>query len=234
LLTAFYMTRQVWLVFYGPERWRERAAVAAEPGEHPEAREPRHNEGNEPHESPPTMVLPLMALAGLSVVGGLLNLPFVNQNLDFLAEWLHPVFVDVHEIHASSFGSGFALSTAALVIAVVGIVLGRALYRNGLTAEGHDPGEVRLGPIAKVLANAYYFDVGVARFVSGPATVFARFLNEGIDRATIDGAVNGIGNAFRSAGGGLRRFQSGLVRNYALGIVFGTVLLLAYVFARSM
>ena len=41
----------------------------------------------------------------------------------------------------------------------------------------------------------------------------------------IDGAVNGIGAGFRAAGGGLRRLQTGLVRNYALGIVFGTVLL---------
>ena len=79
----------------------------------------------------------------------------------------------------------------------------------------------KLGPFAKVLANAYYLDVGLARFVSGPATSAARFLSEGIDRDTIDGAVNGIGRAFQRTGGGLRKVQTGLVRNYALAIVLG-------------
>ena len=62
------------------------------------------------------------------------------------------------------------LSTIALTVAVVGIVLGRAMYKNGLPADGVDPLDQRLGGFSKVLANAYYFDAGIARFVSGPAT----------------------------------------------------------------
>ena len=60
LLTAFYMTRQVWLVFYGDERWRE-------PGRGDEARTTR---SHEPHESPWIMTMPLVALAVLATVGG--------------------------------------------------------------------------------------------------------------------------------------------------------------------
>jgi NADH-quinone oxidoreductase subunit L len=84
-----------------------------------------------------------------------------------------------------------------------------------------------------VLENGYYLNYGVARFVSGPATYFARFLNEGIDRDTIDGAVNGIASAAREGGKGLRRVQTGLVRNYALAIVAGTVLLIVYMTTRA-
>ena len=48
-----------------------------------------------------------------------------------------------------------------------------------------------------MLANAYYFDSGIARLVSGPVTAFARLLSGDVDKKGIDGAVNGIGGAFR-------------------------------------
>jgi NADH-quinone oxidoreductase subunit L len=261
LFTAFYMTRQVYLVFYGDGRWDvpvvalepssdvpvagseapEESPVhtlpdpVAEPSGTPEPAAVTTSEGHtsRPHESPWLMTLPLVALAFLSTVGGLINLPFVNQELDFLARWLEPVFEGVHQPHVTSFTLGFALSTGAVIIAVVGIVFGWALYQNGLPASGEDPVEARLGPVARVLANAYYFDVVWTRFVSGPLTAFASFLAVDVDQKGIDGAVNGVGVAFRNLGGGLRRLQTGLVRNYALGIVFGAVLLVGYMFVRT-
>jgi NADH-quinone oxidoreductase subunit L len=248
VLTAFYMTRQVYLVFYGHERWSVPVEELATDAEQPVLRhsapeqspvqerdEDVHaaDEHRMPHESPWLMTLPLMALAGLSIIGGLIDLPFANAEFNLLSRWLEPTFRGVQEPQVSSFGLGFALSTIALVAAVVGIVVGRAFYRNGLTAKGEDPVEVRLGPFAKVLANADYFDVGLARFVSGPLTAFAKLLAGDVDRKGIDGAVNGIGRLFRDAGGGLRKLQTGLVRNYALAIVFGAVLLVGYMFVRT-
>ena len=219
LFTAFYMTRQVWLVFFGPERFRD-----VEPGDATtDATAAAHSD---PHESPATMTLPLVALAALSIVGGALSLPFSKPSLEFLATWLEPSFGRAPHLELSSFGTGFALSTLALVVGVVGIVAGRAVYRNGLTPDGEDPIDANLGPLAKVFANAYYFDVGIARVVSGPITAFARFLAEGFDRKVIDGAVNGVGTVFRSGANGLRNLQTGLVRNYALGIAAGAVVLL--------
>jgi NADH-quinone oxidoreductase subunit L len=142
-------------------------------------------------------------------------------------------WLDLPESHvASSFGAGLVLSTVALVIGVVGIVWAVRVYRNGLRRDGTDPTIVRLGGFAGVLQNAWYIDIGVSRFVSGPATAFARFLSEGVERGGIDGAVNGVAAAARGGGGGLRRLQTGLVRNYALGIALGTVLLLLYVATR--
>jgi NADH-quinone oxidoreductase subunit L len=229
LFTAFYMTRQVWLVFFGPERFRvvEHRHVeptGAEPHEPPVPEDSPTLHA--PHESPPTMTVPLLALAALSIVGGLLSLPFSKPSLEFLATWLEPAFRGAPTIQIGSFGSGFALSTVALVVGVVGIVIGRAMYRNGLTPDGADPVDARLGPVARVLANAYYFDVGIARFVSGPVTAFARFLAEGVDGRVIDGAVNGVGSVFGAGARWLRSLQTGLVRNYALGVAAGAVALL--------
>ena len=222
LMTAFYMTRQVWLVFYGPERWREPAADAVESDEH------AHGEVHEPHESPWTMYVPLVALAGLAFVGGGLDLPFTNSKLNVLDRWL-----ELPEAgRATHFSSALLLSTFALLVGVVGILAAVSVYRNGLRRDGTDATVERLGGFAGVLQNAWYIDAAVAWFVSGPATLFARFLSDGVDRSGIDGAVNGIASAARAGSGGLRRLQTGLVRNYALGIALGTVLLLVYMATR--
>jgi NADH-quinone oxidoreductase subunit L len=218
-------------VFYGPERFRDDAALVQGGGDAHGGDEVRSGETHgefEPHESPWTMYVPLIALALLSVVGGFIDLPFTNAKINVLDRWL-----DLPESHvASSFGAGLVLSTVALVIGVIGIVWAVRVYRNGLRRDGTDPTVVRLGGFAGVLQNAWYIDIGVSRFVSGPATAFARFLSEDVERGGIDGAVNGVAAAARGGGGGLRRLQTGLVRNYALGIALGTVLLLLYVATR--
>ena len=225
LLTAFYMTRQVWLVFYGPERWRDDAELLGVRGH---ARARRTITRIEPHESPWTMYVPLLVLAVLSVVGGIIDLPFTNSRLNLLDRWLELP----EAVHTPSFSAAFVLSTIALTVGVIGIVVGISVYRNGLRADGTDPTVERLGGFAGVLQNAWYIDVGLARFVSGPVTAFARFLSDGVDRKGIDGAVNGVATAARAGSGGLRRLQTGLVRNYALGIALGTVLLLLYIATR--
>jgi NADH-quinone oxidoreductase subunit L len=219
VLTAFYMTRQVWLVFYGNERWRA-------------AQEAQGHEVREPHESPLIMLIPLLVLAAASLLGGVLDLPFLNANLDFLDNWLDPVIEGVQHVSASSFGLGFFLSTIAITAGLIGIAAGVAFYRRGLPDDLQDPVEARLGVFGRILERGYYFDDAVSWFVSKPGTWFAKFLSNDIDAKGIDGAVNGIGKITREGGGGLRRIQTGLVRNYALGVVLGVVLLLVYMTTR--
>ena len=91
LLTAYYMTRQVIMVFYGKARWHD---AHAEHGAHGDLVEGAHGD-LAPHESPWTMVTPLVVLAGLSIVGGAINLPFSHKT-ERLVSWLEPVVV-VHE-----------------------------------------------------------------------------------------------------------------------------------------
>jgi NADH-quinone oxidoreductase subunit L len=239
LLTAFYMTRQVWLVFYSPQRFGADAAflagedhVGAETeveaeDEHVVATHAAHDDAP-PHESPWIMFVPLMVLAFFSLVGGLIDLPFTNAKLNVLDRWLQLPEGPV----APHFSTALLLSIVALSLGVIGIWVGVSVYRHGLRADGSDETVERLGGFAPVLENAWYIDFAVSRFVSGPVTAFARFLSDDVDKKGIDGAVNGVGSVARAGGGGLRRLQTGLVRNYALGIAFGTVLLLLYISTR--
>jgi NADH-quinone oxidoreductase subunit L len=87
--------------------------------------------------------------------------------------------------------------------------------------------------VARVLEHAWYVDETVSKTVRGPGRRFADWLNRGFDGRVVDGAVNGIADLVRRAGGGLRRVQSGLVRNYALGVVFGAAGLLLFLVFRA-
>src|SRR5688500_7835213 len=107
LLTAYYMSRQVFMVFFGTARWEQahhegdeaEQSAAAVDDEHrteradAEAAHDGEHEGHHaptPHESPWTMWVPLVVLALLALVGGGMNLP-LQHDLHFLADWLHPV-----------------------------------------------------------------------------------------------------------------------------------------------
>jgi NADH-quinone oxidoreductase subunit L len=257
-LTAFYMAREVWLVFFGNERFEVAAELtgtdthaAAETGgeaqvesreeerglslESPtvQAWEPPRPAGIEhpPHEAPPVMTGPVMVLGFLAVVGGLLSLPF--KSLEFLTHWLEPVFEDVAHIEATSFLSAFALSTLSVAFGVVGILIAAALYREGIRAPDRDPLPARLGPLTPVFQHAYYIDETIAAFVRGPGMRVTDWVNRGFDLGVIDGAVNGVARLVRDTAARLRRVQTGLVRNYALGVVIGAVALLVFLAVRA-
>ncbi len=257
-LTALYMTRQVYMVFFGNERFEVAAELTgaeahagAEPGgesqvgslevergyslESPtvqawEPPRPAHL-AHPPHEAPPVMTGPVMLLGFLAVIGGVLSLPF--KSIEFLTHWLEPVFEGVAVIETSSFVSAFALSTLSVAFGVVGILVGAALYRAGIPAPDRDPLPERLGVFSRVFAHAYYIDESMAAFVSGPGMRFVEWLNRGFDLGVIDGAVNGVARLVRDAASRLRRVQTGLVRNYALGVVLGAVVLLVFLAVRA-
>jgi NADH-quinone oxidoreductase subunit L len=203
LLTAYYMSRQVFMVFFG------------------QPREPDHAVA--PHESPWTMTLPLVALAGLSAIGGVLNLPWPSS--EFLEKWLHPVFGErLHELDVPG-ATLWVLAIGSALLAVAGIALARAVYVR------HRIPEERVEPV--VLREAWYVDSTIAAFVGGPGRLLSTWTAYVVDRKVIDGAVNGVAAVVRATGDRLRRVQTGYVRNYALGIAAGAVLVLAYVAAKA-
>jgi NADH-quinone oxidoreductase subunit L len=211
LLTAFYMSRQVFMVFFGEARWNDPL-----PGDDPEeAREEIH-----PHESPWTMTLPLVVLSVLAAVAGILNLPFAGDHKPF-ENWLEPV---VHGAEAELNLSGsdqVALAIASVGVALVGIALAVAIYLRK-----------RVRPVEpEILAHGWYIDETIARVVDGPGEA-AFEGTAAFDRVVIDGAVNGTGSAVRGLGARLRTVQTGYVRSYALAITFGAVALLVYVVTR--
>jgi len=232
LLTAFYMSRQVFMTFYGEERWRveEDAPVAAggggeeatdaEPAEADDAHGHHLTPDHTPTESPPTMTIPLVVLAVLSVVGGALNLPFAD-GLKRLEHWLAPTIVEEH--HLPGAGTLWVLAIIAVVVAIAGIWFAAQVYlRRRVEASRLEP---------PVLANGWYIDAAYARLVDGPGRAAFQGTAD-FDARVVDGAVNGIASGWRLLGSKLRLAQPGFVRSYALGVGVGAVLLLAFIVTR--
>ena len=211
LLTAYYMTRQVIMVFFGEARWHDHAEENGAHGDHT------------PHESPWTMVTPLVVLAGLSIVGGAMQLPF-SKSTHFLEHWLEPV---VHHSEVSisgtwAYSNKWLLLVVAILIAVSGVVAAIAVYAKG-KFKIIEP---------KILADAWRYDSAVSAIVGGPGRAAFGGV-AAFDAKVVDGAVNGIGSEVRAASGLLRKIQSGLVRSYAFVIGLGAVVLLAWFLLRG-
>jgi NADH-quinone oxidoreductase subunit L len=237
LLTAYYMSRQVFMVFFGEARWDEArpahdvaeapepvplavgAAVNSAAGGH--ALGEHEDEHARPHESSWYMTAPLVVLAIGSAFAGLLNLPFSDQT-EILHRWLEPVFGTAeHTLVISSQGQ-IAVAIGSSLIAIFAIGLAYVVYlRHRLRA--FEPA---------LFEHAWYYDAVVSAFMGGPG-------EEGFedvawfDAHIVDGAVNGVGKVSEASGGVLRKLQSGYVRNYALGIGIGAVLLLGWFVSRG-
>jgi NADH-quinone oxidoreductase subunit L len=237
-LTAFYMTRQLIMTFYGDEKWRiadprpeVEAAEDADVEDAPamaHASADAHDDHDDhhltpehtPHESPWTMLAPLVVLAGFAVVAGVLNLPFSKQ-FHRLENWLHPVIVYENELPNAPVL--FGLASGAITTAVIGIWFGYWVYsrRKVDAAKIEQP----------VLAHAWYIDETYAKVAGGPGEAAFQGVSD-FDGVVVDGAVNGVAAGAVGAGGKLRGLQNGLVRSYALGISVGAVALLAFVITR--
>jgi NADH-quinone oxidoreductase subunit L len=214
-LTAYYMTRQVALVFFGGERWRD-AEHPAEVADHGGAH------GAEPHESPWTMALPLCVLAALSMLGGLINIPF--KKIDFLHRWLVSVITEeiAPEIHVAA-STKWALFAATTALVAIGIGAGFRIWGRRSENRNLEPA---------ILRRAWGVD-GLYAFLFGSVGGLVAAESAAVDKNFIDGAVNGVGNLVRSGGSKLRAVQTGFVRNYALGIAGGVVVILGWALLRS-
>ena len=232
-LTAYYITRLSALAFWGDDRWRQilRARPAAsDPGVAGHASiDPGHDAsvgaGHDPvpHEAPPVMAVPLVILAVLAVGGGALHLPW-HPSWNPLA-WLAPVFgTGLYEAHQST-AAQWLLGTVDAVVALAGVAVALPLWSRRVEVPALEPG---------VLRRAYFLDDIYDALIGRPGQAFARFCATVVDTEVIDGAVNGVGRLARASGTGLRRLQTGFVRQYALGIVVGVVGLLAWMAVRAL
>jgi NADH-quinone oxidoreductase subunit L len=236
--TAFYMTRQVALVFWGEPR-TEAAAHASE--------------------SSPTMTIPLIVLAVLSVIGGFMNVPDGFPVLGSLfgvhqlTSWLEHSVVYAH---AGSFNA--LLAVIAVVIALAAIYGGRLIYSDRvLSGLKRDPLETDPRTSrAFALANArlywdefydrtfvrpyraaawwladkldwgFWHDFVHERLIYGTFQGLTNLLTEPVDRGLIDRTFNGVAEVIRATAARLRTVQTGYVRVYALSVLFGTLLVM--------
>jgi len=242
LLTAFYMSRQVFMVFFGKANWgesheaelanklaHETASADGDPhideaGDvHVGAHADDHaGHGVHPHESPRTMTIPLIVLAFFAAIAGLLNLPF-TENLEFLNRWLEPVVGATQtQLHLSGGQLALELITSS-VVALLGISIAYAVYLKHKV----DARKIEL----PLFANGWYIDSTITNFMGGLGRkgfeLIAMF-----DKVVIDGAVNGVARATRGGAMRLRTVQSGYVRWYALMIGVGAVVVVAFVLSQ--
>lgn len=199
LLTAFYIGRQVWMVFGGKPR-TEAAAHAKE--------------------SPAVMTIPLVILALLSIIGGALNLPGFHT----FTLWLEHTF---EVAHPGEFN--WVVAGISLTLALIGLLFAWMLYGRKFEAlKTDDPLRHILGPIFTAFERKWWVDELYGAIIIKPYRKVSTFLAEIIDAAGIDGIVNALGEGARTFAESLRRIQNGLVRSYAVSVFFGAVLILGY------
>jgi len=212
-LTAFYMFRLVFLTFYG--QFRGEKSVAAHI-----------------HESPPSMTIPLIILAVLSIIGGYIGLPRALAGGAWFEGWLEPVLThpELHGLHETTahpaLSTEYLLMALSIVVALVGILLAYQMYRK----DPDMPGRLanRLKTTYNVLLHKYYVDEIYNAAVVQPLLKISDILSDLFDMKGIDGLVNGVGWIIVATGKGVRRIQTGFVQNYALFMGMGILILLGY------
>jgi NADH-quinone oxidoreductase subunit L len=208
-MTAFYIFRLVCLTFYG---------------------KPRYDESQiHPHESPKVMTIPLIILAVLSVIGGLVGLPhIVGANL--IGNFLEPVFrqaqylLPEHHIAAST---EVILILLSIAVAVVSIFLSYKKYSTGYYEK---PEEAKFA--YRLLWRKYFVDEFYEKIIVIPIRKLSDiFYNIG-DLKIIDGFLNGTGRFFMGLSADWRKIQTGVVQDYAIISIGGIVLILLYVLLK--
>ena len=205
VLTAFYMFRLVFLVFYGEERLGEKVRGHI-------------------HESPAVMTTPLLILAFFSAAAGYLGLPaVVGERADVIGRFLEPALVSP-ETHHLAGGAEWLLLLLSAGLAIIGIFIAYIFYLK----RPQLPSAVaaRFPWLYKLLANKYYVDEAYAAVILKPAERGAETVYKNFDLKVIDGAVNASGAAARQAGKLAGRLQTGLVKDYVLAFLAGAILFL--------
>ncbi|HSM66724.1 MAG TPA: NADH-quinone oxidoreductase subunit L [Ilumatobacteraceae bacterium] len=226
IITAFYMTRQVIMVFFGEARWTSHAndQEAPEVAEGEEPVETHHAHGEfKPHESPPVMWIPLAVLAVLAALGGVLNLPrlfAIPSGISYeLEHWLEPVieFGEADITGTWAYDNKYVLVAIAVAAALIGLALA---YLVSLRKQ-IKPWEPSL------FANGWYYDAAISWFMGNPGRQGFQAVTD-FDAKVVDGAVVGTAVAVKATAGEVRKGQTGYIRQYAGVIGVGVVLLLAW------
>lgn len=200
-ITGFYMTRLMLMTFFGEKRW---------------------SEGVHPHESPKLMTIPLVVLAALSVLGGVLLLG------DFVVDFLAPV-TGVAEHHEPPLAP-IAITILAVLVVAVGV--GAAWYLVGRQAVPREaPQDVSFA--TRAARADLYGDAINDAVVVRPGLHLVHGLVT-FDRVGVDGAVEGGSAAVGGISGVLRRVQNGFVRSYALSLLGGVLLVVLALLAVNL
>ncbi len=204
-LTAFYSMRAYALTFLGDARWAH---------------------DKHPHESGATMTIPLWILAALSLVGGVIGLPAVIQEHNWIHGWLSRSQIVEKEM-TMAHSTEWILLALSSAVAIGGLGFAYSIYTKKQTAAASQNGFYNL------LLNKYYIDELYNALFVKPVRFVSEKILPTLDAALINGVLNGVGTSFISIARSLKVWQSGVAQNYALAIIAGLVAILSYLMLKQ-
>lgn len=202
IMTAFYMFRLMYLTFFRDFRGTE---------------EQKHHL----HESPSLITLPLIILAALATVGGLINLPGSN----WLNHFLEPILAGKHEEHALG-SQEYMLMGIALTGAIIGIGWAYSKYiKQGFVPKQ----DSEIVGFSKTIYNKYYVDEFYTSLIVKPLNSLSNFFRTTLEPA-LGKVVYGFGTAANGIGNQGKKLQTGSIGLYLFAFVIGVLALVSYLF----
>ncbi|MCA6436562.1 MAG: NADH-quinone oxidoreductase subunit L [Bacteroidota bacterium] len=208
ILTAFYMFRMLYLTFYGKFRGT-------------------HEQEHHLHESPPSMTFPLIILAILSALGGLLGLPeFLH-----LPNWMHHQIGEVIIMKGKSLITlshevELILMCLAVAAAAASIFFAYNLYLKNKVLPVANESELKSWQ--RLIYNKFYVDEIYEALIRKPIDAVSDVLYKYVDVAIIDGVVNGVGSAVKGVGSVVRLAQNGNIGFYIISMIMGIVFIVLF------
>ncbi|MBC7691249.1 MAG: NADH-quinone oxidoreductase subunit L [Methylotenera sp.] len=226
VMTAFYMTRLFYLTFLGQPRFKEVAGPGKSHAAHDSHGHDSHAKPKDGaihvHESPLSMTGPLMVLAVLSAVGGLIGIP----HMSWLEKWLEPVIPEAAEAATHMVPSmEWVLMGVSVLGAVLGIAYAFNLYKDLAKAAKL---KQRYAGLHKILENKWYVDEFYQGVIVRPIFNLSQALWKNFDVAVIDRVVLGFGRVTQWTGQSARTIQTGSIQVYAFVLLIGLVASVGY------
>ncbi len=229
-LTAFYMFRLMFMAFYNENRSTE---------------DVQHHI----HESPKSMTIPLVVLAFLSLVGGYVGVPHALGGRNRIQTFLDPAIgLGPDKLHQKtgpapalaehvagqhhSYTAEYVLMIVSVLIALAGIYIAYRMYIK----QRNLPGRIadRAQVLYTVMLHKWYVDELYTMLFIRPFHGLSTFFWKVVDVLLIDGIMNGLARVTMLCGHLLKHVQTGLVQNYAVSFILGTIVLLMYYVMKVM
>ena len=202
IMTAFYMFRLMFLTFFKDFRGTE---------------EQKHHL----HESPALITFPLIILAILATIGGLISLP----GSSWLNHYLAPIFHGTHEEHHLT-SQDYILMAVAVIGGLVGMIYAYIIYIKRHTIPVEDS---EIQGFDKVLYNKYYVDEFYHTTIVKPINWFSNFCRNHVE-TTLSLGVFGLGKITNNLGTQGRKLHNGSIGLYLFAFVIAFCVILACLF----
>lgn len=213
-LTAFYMTRLMALTFWGKSRVPKEI---------------------HPHESPPSMTIPLIVLGILSVVGGWIGIPHVLGEMipghphNILEHWLHHSILPIPGLQPADHALELGMMAVSVTLAAISAAVAYQFY----VRSPETPVRIAnsLGKFYQLVYNKYYVDEIYDRIIIQPTIRLSEILWFRVDVNFIDKITYKLGDLVRGAGGLVRSLQNGNIQQYAMYMSLGIIIALSFLMA---